>query len=326
MVLVAMLCLLLNNNPVAARSSSRLLKQVAAAEQPASEAIEVASPAPLAEEVGPLVSTPEAEQVTASEALFSAIRDRDVEEVERILPNANTDVYSAEGTTPLIEAIALDADEIFDALLDKGVDTNLPSIPDGNTPLFFAISLGKLEQAERLLDAGADINLANEAGDTPLFAAIKATPPQYEAVELLLSRSPSATTSAVDFDVTDAEGMTAIEAARETGDERLISLFENLPPAGEEFTAPSVATTAGDEEPLVVTAPAEEIVGVVPTEEAGDFPVVAEDVPVAETIETVAPEELADEPALQVEEEVPATEPVEIVTPGELADEPILLP
>ena len=312
-VLVAMLCLLLNNNAVTARSSSRLLKQVTEVEpradavsfapmpeELAPEALEVAAPAP---EVGPIVSGPEAEQLSSSEALFSAIRARAVEEVQRILPDTDTDVYSPEGTTPLIEAIALDAGEIFDALLEKGVDTNLPSTPDGNTPLFYAITLNRLQWATRLLDAGADINVANAAGDTPLFAAIKATPPNYAAVELLLMRSPGPNQSAVDFGLTDAEGMTAQQVALETGDERLISLFENLPPAGEEFTAPSVATTAGgdDVDQLFVLAPAEEIVGVVPTAEAGALPVVAEDVPVTEsTVETITPGELADEPSLQL--------------------------
>ncbi|KAL4541042.1 hypothetical protein Ndes2437B_g05435 [Nannochloris sp. 'desiccata'] len=296
MVLVAMLCLLLSNNAAAARFNSRLLKQVT--EEPAPEALEVAAPAPLAEEVGPFVPGPEGEQVSASEALFSAIRAGDVEEVQSLLPDTDTDVYSPEGTTPLIEAIALDDEEIFDALLEKGVDTNLPSTPDGNTPLFYTITLGRLEWATRLLDAGADINLANAAGDTPLFAAIKATPVDYDAVELLLMRSPSPTTSAVDFDVTDAEGRTAQQVAEETGDEQLIGLFQNLPPAGEMVTAPAVATTAGeaDDLSLFVTAPADEVVGVVPTAEAGDFPVVGEGVPVTETVDTVALDEVAAEP------------------------------
>ena len=291
---MAIVCLLLNTGAVSAasvqgrRGGSRLLQQVTATSQ-AVPALEVAAPAPRAEASGPLVPGPEGEApVSASQALFNAIRARNLSRVQQLLAQgANTDVYSAQGTTPLIEAIALGEAGIFNAIMDKGVNTNLPSRPDGNTPLFYAITVGNLQWATRLLDAGADINLANSAGDTPLLAALKQTPVNYQAVELLLSRRPSPTTSAADLTKTDAQGRTAMQIAQASGDPRLIALFSNLAPAGEAM--PAVATTAGRgtgatvaTAPVLLVPPVAEIIGFAPTSEAGAFPLLSAPAPVAE--------------------------------------------
>jgi hypothetical protein len=315
MALMAVICLLLNSNVVVARPSrhlSQVTQRAAAAreavnfapiaESRAVPAVEVTT-APRAEAVGPIVAQgPSAEEASVSELLFKAVRARNLARVRSLLKeDANTDVYSTRGTTPLIEAIALNASGIITAILDKGVDTNLPSKPDGNTPLHYAVTLGNIKLATRLLNAGADINLANSAGDTPLFALLKQTPINYRAIQLLLRRTPSPTTSAVDFSLTDAEGRTAQQLAEASGDRRLIKLFQSLPPASEEPspirpvapTAGSGAGTPTEELPLVITAPAAEIVGVAPTAEAGAFPIVAPGVEVGETLATTTTEEPA---------------------------------
>ena len=130
-------------------------------------------------------------------------------------------------------------------ILNKGVDTNLPSTPDGTTPLQLSIEQGNVALAQRLLDAGADINLRNAAGDTALLLAVKQTPVNYQLVQLLLSRRPSPTTSAPDLTATDAQGRTAEVIAIERNDQRLVSLFQAaMAPAGE--PVPEVpATGAG---------------------------------------------------------------------------------
>ena len=58
------------------------------------------------------------------------------------------------------------------ALLDGGVDVNMPSAADGTTPLLMAIINGHYDLAMFLLSKGADPNLASEAGATPLYATV----------------------------------------------------------------------------------------------------------------------------------------------------------
>ena len=191
---------------------------------PPTPALELAIALPPAEEVGMLIPGPEGELVSASEALFGAVRRGDVDEMGRLFAEgASTDVYSPQGTTPLIEAIELRDVPVINALLTNGVDTNLPRRPDGITPLALALDQGNLALMEVLLNAGADINLKNAFGDTVLLAALKAPMVNYMAVELLLSRKASPLTSAPDFTATDAEGRTAEDIARER-----VSILESV--------------------------------------------------------------------------------------------------
>ena len=58
------------------------------------------------------------------------------------------------------------------ALLDAGIDVNLPTEGDRSTPMVVAIINGQFDLALDLLGRGATPNLANDDGVTPLFAAI----------------------------------------------------------------------------------------------------------------------------------------------------------
>jgi uncharacterized protein len=58
------------------------------------------------------------------------------------------------------------------ALLDAGMDVNVPTMGDRSTPMVVAIINGQFDLALNLLARGADPNLANDDGVTPLFATI----------------------------------------------------------------------------------------------------------------------------------------------------------
>ena len=58
------------------------------------------------------------------------------------------------------------------ALLDGGVDIDLPSAADGTTPMLMAAINGYFDLVAELLALGADPNLASEAGATPLYAVL----------------------------------------------------------------------------------------------------------------------------------------------------------
>lgn len=197
-----------------AHATARLLQQLTQAPVAiAAPATEISTAAP-AVEVGLTVPGPSGEPVSASTALFTAIANSDVATIERLFAaGASTDVYSPQGTTPLTEAIVKGDPTVINAILTKGVNTNLPTRPQGVTPLTLALQQGNLALAQRLLDAGADINLRDAAGDTVLLQTVKRSPVNYGAVELLLSRRPSPTTSAPDLTATDAQGRTPRQIA-----------------------------------------------------------------------------------------------------------------
>ncbi len=58
------------------------------------------------------------------------------------------------------------------ALLDGGVDIDLPSAADGTTPMLMAAINGYFDLVAELLALGADPNLASEAGAAPLYAVL----------------------------------------------------------------------------------------------------------------------------------------------------------
>ena len=58
------------------------------------------------------------------------------------------------------------------ALVDAGLDVNIPTEGDRTTPMTVALINGQYDLALTLLKRGADPNLANEDGVTPLFATL----------------------------------------------------------------------------------------------------------------------------------------------------------
>ena len=58
------------------------------------------------------------------------------------------------------------------ALLDGGVDIDLPSAADGTTPMLMAAINGYFDLVAQLLERGADPNLASDAGAAPLYAVL----------------------------------------------------------------------------------------------------------------------------------------------------------
>ena len=58
------------------------------------------------------------------------------------------------------------------ALVDAGLDVNVPTAGDRSTPMTVALINGQYDLALTLLARGADPNLANEDGVTPLFATL----------------------------------------------------------------------------------------------------------------------------------------------------------
>lgn len=58
------------------------------------------------------------------------------------------------------------------ALLDRGVDIDLPSAADNTTPMLMAAINGYFDLVVQLLERGADPNLTSDAGAAPLYAVL----------------------------------------------------------------------------------------------------------------------------------------------------------
>ena len=76
------------------------------------------------------------------------------------------------GLTALHFAARQGAARTVETLVEKGADVNQTSPADGVTPLLIATINGQFDIAKYLLERGADPNVANNAGVTPLYAAL----------------------------------------------------------------------------------------------------------------------------------------------------------
>jgi ankyrin repeat protein len=81
-------------------------------------------------------------------------------------------VHAQGGMAPLHFAARQGHVDVAMALLDAGVDVNLPKGGDFATPVLIATVNGHFDLASRLLDRGADPNIAAENGVAPLYAVV----------------------------------------------------------------------------------------------------------------------------------------------------------
>lgn len=85
---------------------------------------------------------------------------------------ARIDSRDAQGRTPLALAAAYGKVEVAEALLQGGADANAPDIY-GHTPMHLAAGSGDLEMVDLLMSFGVDINTrSGYNGETPIYTAI----------------------------------------------------------------------------------------------------------------------------------------------------------
>jgi ankyrin repeat protein len=147
------------------------------------------------------------------EALYRGDGDR---VAELLAGNRELDVF---------EAAALGRTERLRELLDEDPSRGNAFGDDGFQPLGLACFFGHVEAARLLLDRGADPNsLARnehiQAGPLHSASASENKTPElrYELCELLLDRG-------ADPNLEQGDGFTALDAARQDGDERLEQLL-----------------------------------------------------------------------------------------------------
>ncbi len=145
-------------------------------------------------------------------AVSIAIKKNNPQLVELLLSEgAHTD------TPPIILAASSDSRDVAELLLSKGADVNTKDSSEW-TALMHAVSNISQPTSELLISKGADVNYQTDTGITPLM--VSTSTPGVELAELLLKNG-------ADLYRKDVNGKTALAYAKESGEEGIVSLFNN---------------------------------------------------------------------------------------------------
>ena len=150
-------------------------------------------------------------------ALMLAARDRDLEEVERLLQNgADVNKANDNGGTPIMYA-ALGGDlSIVKRLIELGADLNAVA-KNGWSALMISAAKGYASIAQQLLDNAADPNLQDVYHWSPLMRAVYED--RGEVATLLLKNSRT------DINHRGENGVTALHIATVKGSSHLVELL-----------------------------------------------------------------------------------------------------
>ena len=153
-------------------------------------------------------------------ALSRAVLIEWVDGVNTLLEKTGIDVNLAEAgrRTPLILAAERNLDDIVQALLDHGANTE-PKDAQGATAVMRAISEEATEAATALLDHGVDLTCTDEEGRSLLHAAAATGDPKM--IETLRSKGLSP-------DAKDRFGMAPIHVASQHGSLEAVRIFVEI--------------------------------------------------------------------------------------------------
>ncbi|MCJ7933391.1 MAG: ankyrin repeat domain-containing protein [Chryseobacterium sp.] len=153
-----------------------------------------------------------------TKSIFDAARTGTVTEVKELMKQ-NPDIINQtneNGFSPLILACYRGNTEVAQFLIDHVKDVNYKS-REGTALSGLAVKYNK-DLVEHLLKKNADPNIADAAGFTPLFWAVRFG--NRELIELLLKYNADKTKK-------DSMGMTPFEYALKTENKEIINLLKN---------------------------------------------------------------------------------------------------
>jgi ankyrin repeat protein len=119
--------------------------------------------------------------------LIIALLEEKNKDAARLLIDNNADVNlkSKDGMTPLYAAVNKRNKELVALLIDKGARIDEPSL-NGQTPLTWAVQIGSKELVRLLLEKGADPDAADDKGLTPRDWAAS---PEHEGMEGIIDET-----------------------------------------------------------------------------------------------------------------------------------------
>ncbi len=155
-------------------------------------------------------------------ALLSATHGNHVE-TARVLIEAGADVNAKDHIedSPYLYAGARGHLEILRMTLTHGADLKSTN-RYGGTALIPACERGHVETVRTLIDAGVDVNHINRLGWTGLLETVilgDGSAPYVQITTLLLA-------AGADRDITDREGLTALDHARQMGQKEIVTLLQ----------------------------------------------------------------------------------------------------
>jgi cytohesin len=155
----------------------------------------------------------------ATHNLHSAAGADDVDAVRALVAEgADVNATDSYGSTPLHHAVP-DLDVVRELLL-QGADPNARD-SQGDTPLHVWAQLDGAEEVGRaLVEAGANADALDNCGETPLFFAARTGKTSCTDVLLRLGADPT---------VTDSDGWTPAQVARDSGYEDIARMIETGP-------------------------------------------------------------------------------------------------
>jgi ankyrin repeat protein len=124
-------------------------------------------------------------------ALTFALEVTDASKIEPLVEKADLTITDGAGNSPLFLALRYDHKELFDRLLEKGMNINSRGrngAVNNQTVLHFAVHRRDQATVEKLLARGADPDLADDTGAVPLFDTVAREPSSVELMNLLIEK------------------------------------------------------------------------------------------------------------------------------------------
>ena len=134
---------------------------------------------------------PNAKGEKGETALIAAIENAEPKTIKLLLDKADVNLRDNLGNSPLHLALRKDKREIFDELLEKNADVNIPGRSERGkeqTVLYAAINSNDEELVKKLLDRGANPNQADSEGSLPLAETVIGPGINLEIVKMMLDK------------------------------------------------------------------------------------------------------------------------------------------
>jgi ankyrin repeat protein len=132
---------------------------------------------------------PNAKNLNGETALTYSIQKAETPLIKLLVESADFNLRDDLGNSPIHLALKKNKD-IFDLLLEKNADVNIPGRMDSKmtdqTVLYLAIARSDEAIVKRLIDRGANPNIADGAGSLPLVEAVVDSDANANIVKMLL--------------------------------------------------------------------------------------------------------------------------------------------